>query len=70
MSLSFFRFISYFAAIRKPDSECMVYEINIFLKNNFLSYKNSKQNKKISNTALILLSWVEVLFLPKKLIFA
>ena len=43
----------------------MTYKTYIFINNNLLSYKNWKQNYKISNTALILLHWVKVLFLPK-----
>ena len=48
-----------------PDSGCMIYKTYSFINNNLLSYKNWKQNYKISNTALILLHWVKVLFLPK-----
>ena len=33
-----------FAAIRKPDSWCMVYKTYIFINNNLLSCKTSKQN--------------------------
>ena len=58
-----------FGAIRKPDSGRLVYKTYISIKNNFLSYKNWKQNWNISNTALILLLWVKVPFLPKTLIF-
>ena len=54
-----------FAAIQQPDSGRIVYKKYIFIKNNLLSYKKWKQNLKISNTVLILLLWVKVLFLPK-----
>ena len=43
----------------------MAYKTYIFANNNFLSWENWKQNWKLSNTALILLLWVKVLFLPK-----
>ena len=42
-----------------------IYESYIFINNNLLSYKNWKQNLKISNTALTPLLWVKVLFLLK-----
>ena len=54
-----------FEAIRKPTSESMVYKTYIFIDSNLLSYKNWKQNQNISNTTLILLLWVKVLFLQK-----
>ena len=51
-------------AIRKPNSGRMVCKTYIFINNsNPLFYKNWKQNYKISNTALMLLFWVKVLFL-------
>ena len=37
----------------------------ISIKGNFLSYQNWKQNQKTSNTVLILLVWIKVLFLTK-----
>ena len=50
--------------IRKPNSGRMVCKTYIFINNrNPLFYKNWKQNYKISNTALMLLLWVKVLFL-------
>ena len=58
-----------FGAIWKSDSECMICETYIFINSNFLSYENWKQNLTFSNTALILLIWVEVLFLIKNYIF-
>ena len=58
-----------FWAIQKPDSGCTVCKTYILIKSNLLSYKNKKQNQKISNTALILLLWVKVLFLPKNAVF-
>ena len=62
-SLSFFLVYGQSAAIRKPDSGRMIYKTYIFINNDLLFYKNWKQ--KISNTALILLLWVKVLFLEK-----
>ena len=47
-----------FGAICKPDSGCTVCKTYIFIN----SHKNWKQNWKISNTALTLLLWVNVLF--------
>ena len=52
-------------AIQKPDSGRLVCETYIFINSDTLSYKNCKQNKRIFNTALTLLLWVKVLFLPK-----
>ena len=43
----------------------MVYKTYIFINNNFLSYKNWKQNWEFSNTAFIPLLWIKVLFLQK-----
>ena len=53
-----------FGAIQKLDSGCIVCKTYNFT--NLLSYKNWKQNYKFFNTALTLLLWVNVLFLPKK----
>ena len=58
-----------FGAMQKPDSRHIVYKTYIFINSSFLSYKDWKQILKISNTALTLLLWVKVLFLPKMLIF-
>ena len=55
-----------FGALRKPYSGCIVCKTYIFINSNLLSYWNWKQNCKISNTALTLLLWVKVLYLPKK----
>ena len=55
-----------FGAYRKPDSGRIVCITYIFINSNFLSHKNWKQNYKISCTALTLLLWVKVPFLPKK----
>ena len=55
-----------FGAIRKPDSGCIVCKVFILINSNLLSYKNWKQNYKISNTAPTLYLWVKVVFLPKK----
>ena len=54
-------------ALRKPHSGCIVSKTYIFISNNFLSYKNCKQNWKNSNTALTLLLWVKVLLTLEKL---
>ena len=51
-----------FEAIRKPDSGRIPCKTYIFINSNFLSYKNCKQNLKISNTLLL---WVKVLVLLK-----
>ena len=51
-----------FGAIRRAASGNRVCKSFVFSNNNFLSYKNWKQNLKISNTALTLLLWVKVLF--------
>lgn len=42
----------WFGGIRKPDSQRMVCNYNIFINNNLLSNKTLKQNWKIFNTAL------------------
>ena len=47
------------------QSGCMVCNSYIFINVNFFSYKSWKQNLNISNTTLILLLWVKILFLPK-----
>ena len=58
-----------FGAIWKSDSGCIVCKFYIFINSNLLSYKNWKQNWKISNTALTLFLWVKVPFLQKMLSF-
>ena len=58
-----------FRAIRKLDSESIVFKTYIFINSNFLSYKIWKQNYKISNTVLTLLLWVKVIFFPKNAVF-
>ena len=50
-----------FGGIRKPDSERIICKTYIFISSNCLSYKNWKQNWKISSKALTLLLWVKVL---------
>ena len=50
-----------FGAIRKPDSERMFCKIYISILQ-----KLKTELKKVSNTALLLLLWVKVLFLIKK----
>ena len=52
-------------AILKEDSGRMVCNTYIFINSIILSYENWKQNKKDSNTALILMLLVKVLFLAK-----
>ena len=64
--LSFFSIYGQFGAIRKPDSRSIFCQTYIFFNSNLLSYKSSKQNKKIFNTTLILLLWLNVLYLQKK----
>ena len=60
----FFRIYGQFAAIPKLDSGRVVYKtMKFFINNNLLSYKNWKQNWKISNTTITLLFWVKVPFL-------
>ena len=54
-----------FGAMQKPDSGHIIYWTCMFINSKLLSYKNWKQNKKISNTALTLLLWLNALFLPK-----
>ena len=54
-----------FGAIRKSGSGRKVYKNYIFINSNLLSYKNWKQNYRISNAALILILWVNVLFFTK-----
>ena len=54
-----------FGAIRMPGSESIVSKSYIFINSNLLSYKNWKQNEKISNIAFTLLLWVKVLFFQK-----
>ena len=62
----FFLIYGKFAAILELNSRRMVYKTYIFINSNLLPYRSWKQNWKISNTALILLFWVKVLFLQKK----
>ena len=64
-AIVFFPISGQFAAIRKQDSERMLYKSYIFRNSNLSSYKTWKQNQKISNTALILILSVKVLFLTK-----
>ena len=54
-----------FGPMLKLDFGRMVCKTNVFININFLSYKNCKQNSNISNTVLILLLWVKVIFSPK-----
>ena len=64
-SLYIFLIYGQFAAIRKPNSGNMICKTYNFIKSNLLSYKTLKRNKKTSITALILLLWIKVPFLPK-----
>ena len=57
-----FRIFGQFGAVRRPDSGHRVCKSYVFSNSNLLSYKNWKQNWKISNTALTILLWVKVLF--------
>ena len=59
-----FLIYSQFAAFQGPDSGHIVCKTYIFIKSNILSCKIIKKIK-ISNTALILLVCVKVLFLQK-----
>ena len=49
-----------YGAIRKPDARRIVCKTYVFINNNLLSYKNWKENWKISNTGLTLLLWAKV----------
>ena len=44
-----------FGAIRKPDSRSTVCNTYTFINSHLLSYKNCKQNLKVSNKALTVL---------------
>ena len=48
-----------FRANRKPNSGCIVCKTYVSINSNFWSYKNWKQNLKISNTALTILLWLK-----------
>ena len=54
-----------FGPMVKLDFGRMVCKTNVFININFLSYKNCKQNSNISNTVLIQLLRVKVIFSPK-----
>ena len=56
-------FLWYMADLGPSGS--MVCNSYIFINVNFFSYKSWKQNLNISNTTIILLLWVKILFLPK-----
>ena len=58
-----------FGAVRRPDPRHRVCKSYVFSNSNLISYKNWKQNLKISNTALTLLLWVKVLFWIKNASF-
>ena len=60
-----FRIYGQFGAVRRPDSRHRVCKNYVSINSNLLSYKNWKQNYKISNTALTLLLWVKVPFWSK-----
>ena len=47
-----FPIFGHFRAIQNPDSERRVYKTYVLINNNPLSYKNRKQNQKVSNTAI------------------
>ena len=61
----FFPIPGQFTAIRKQDFGRMLNKSYIFRNSNLSSYKTWKQNQKISNTALMLIVSVKVLFLTK-----
>ena len=61
-------FYDQFGAIWKPDSGYMVYKTDIFINSNPENSK-LKTELKISNTALILLLWVNVLLMPRNIFF-
>ena len=61
----FFPIYDKFGAILKLDCKRIVSKTYIFNKSNLFSYKNRKQNKKISNTAVKILLWIKVLLWPK-----
>ena len=44
VAIAIFTIYGQSGAIRNPDSERIVFKTYIFIKNNFLSYKNGKQN--------------------------
>ena len=58
-----------FDVIVMPDSGRTVWKTYNFLNSILLSYINWKQNLKLSNTALTILIWVKILFLPKNCYF-
>ena len=60
-----FRFYHQLGAIQKFEFGLIVCKTYIFINSKVLSYKNLKQNYKISNTAPILMLWVKVLFFTK-----
>ena len=53
--IAFFQFKTNLGAIQKPDSRRIVCKTYFLINNSLLSYKNGKQNLKISHTALTLL---------------
>ena len=61
--------IGQYRAKWKSHSRCMSV-ILTFSNSSYFSYKNWKHNLQISNTALILLLWVKVVFFWKKWLFA
>ena len=65
-TLSFFSIYRKLGAIRKPDSRSIFCQSYILFNSNLLSYKSWKQSNKSFNTALILLLWLNVLYLQKK----
>ena len=58
-----------FDVIVMSDSGRTVWKTYNFLISILLSYINWKQNLKLSNTALTILVWVKILFLPKNCYF-
>ena len=65
-TLSIFSIYRKLGTIRKPDSRSIFCQTYILFNSNLLSYKSSKQNKRTFSTALILLLWLNVLYLQNK----
>ena len=63
--IAIFPIYNQFGAICSPDSGRIVCKTYICTNNNFLSYKNWKENWSIPKTTLTLLLWVKVPFWQK-----
>ena len=64
-TIAIFPIYRQFGAIWKPDFGRIVCKTYILINGDSFCSENWKQNLKISNTTLTILSWVKVLFLPK-----